>query len=662
MGTIFGIVHESEAVEPRDLTAMDQAMQHRLCDRSWIWSDGKAGLGSRLLDLAPEARRERPPSSTSDGDTMIIACDARLDDVEEIIAKFSLTPNPICDSEVILSLYKLFGKDCVDHLLGAFAFAIYDPAKGSLFCARDHFGEKPFCYALAGSALIFASEPTGVVAPDLMTMQPNKARIYALLALNPQDHCATIYEGVLRLPAGHTLSWDADGLNVDEYWQPRLPEELTTWSDAAIAARFRELLEIAVARRIRTDKSVGATLSGGLDSSAIVMLARKALAIHYPGKQLFSFSAVFPSVPDADEQQWIEIVEQASGSDLAPLECQQRRMDELSPLMHAADLVRCLDEPIIAPNLFHIYDLAKEAREKGVGIILGGHDGDTVVSHGLAILAEIALAEDWPRFSSELQALGDFLGGYEGARIALVKQYAMPAVPYLLAKGKIFQAARIAWVLRSRYGIPASWIARACIPDWLMALKGRYAAGPSAGANPLLTRAVQQDEDYQRISARRPDNWRPTVGLDHLRQVAFPLIAESFEFFDRIGAATGVEHRHPFFDKELVEFCLSLPANSKIRDGWTRFVLRDAMRGVLPEAIRLRKDKSNLGHNLAVSLLKDREKLLKYFAQPSESFENYWDKGEVADAIERYFDSPSSKDAMLIQLAFSHKLWLERGW
>ena len=168
-----------------------------------------------------------------------------------------------------------------------------------------------------------------------------------------------------------------------------------------------------------------------------------------------------------------------------------------------------------------------------------------------------------------------------------------------------------------------------------MALKGRYVAGPSAGANPLLTRAVQQDEDYQRISASRPDNWRPTVGLDHLRQVAFPLIAESFEFFDRIGAATGVEHRHPFFDKELVEFCLSLPANSKVRDGWTRFVLRDAMRGVLPEAIRLRKDKSNLGHNLAVSFLKDRKRLMEYFAQPSASFEIYWDKGEVADAIER---------------------------
>ncbi|GGB75812.1 hypothetical protein GCM10010833_33810 [Blastomonas aquatica] len=313
---------------------------------------------------------------------------------------------------------------------------------------------------------------------------------------------------------------------------------------------------------------------------------------------------------------------------------------------------------MLAPNLFQIWELASQAKEKGMGVLLGGHDGDTVVSHGFSLLTELVLNEEWQRFAIELDLLSEFLGNYEGSKKALLAQYAVPCVPYLKKIGSPGRAFNTARILRSQYGVSARSLLGAAAPDSLkwLARKWRHAHGRSGLTQ--LSQRVQSSARYQSSLSLPLESWRPSAAEDHLRNIELPLIAESFEFFDRIGARIGIEQRHPFFDKRLVEFCLALPVHFKVRNGWTRFILREATRGVLPEPVRLRRDKSNLGFNLAVSLKGERDRLATAFSIAPPAFSRFWNVTRLQQTLKDYLRNPNGTDAFILQLAYSHAVWI----
>jgi asparagine synthase (glutamine-hydrolysing) len=275
------------------------------------------------------------------------------------------------------------------------------------------------------------------------------------------------------------------------------------------------------------------------------------------------------------------------------------------------------------------------------------------------MLTDLVLAEEWERFADELGMLSKFLGNYDGSRKALVGQYAVPSVKYLIKQGSPLRAWRTAKILHAQYGVSLKSLLGTIAPGSLKRAVRHWHLTQGRLGLVQLAKGARSATQYQRALPIASDAWSPSAAEDHIRGIELPLMAETFDYFDRIGARIGIEHRHPFFDKRLVEFCLALPLEHKVREGWTRVIMRESTKGILPEPIRLRSDKSNLGPNLAVSLVHDAEKLTVAFSSPPPGLSRYWDMQQLRETLERYRNRPNGMDAYALLLAYSHAMWLE---
>ena len=201
-----------------------------------------------------------------------ITADARIDNRQELIQKFQVSQTTT-DSELILLAYETWGEECVNHLLGDFAFAIWDARARSFFCARDHFGVKPFFYAHAGERFIFSHDLNALRREPLVSDALNETAIadYLAFGLN-QDLSSTTFRDIQRLPAGHTLRFANNSITIRRYWTLTIPEPIRFRDPESYVERFTELLTTAVADRVGTDQ-VAISMSGGLDSTSLAAIA-----------------------------------------------------------------------------------------------------------------------------------------------------------------------------------------------------------------------------------------------------------------------------------------------------------------------------------------------------------------------------------------------------
>jgi asparagine synthase (glutamine-hydrolysing) len=227
-------------------------------DAQEIWVDGNAGFGHALLKTTDESERERQPF-TLDGRVWIVA-DARVDARHDLIPKLkdkghqSLSQDAT-DVELILRAYQAWSEDCVEHLLGDFAFAIWDGNEQRLFCARDHLGVKPFFYAQIGQKLIFTSSLDCIREHPAVSSRLNDVAIadFLLFDLN-QDQSTTSFAEIQRIPPAHVAKWSASGMQLRRYWTLPIDEPVCFRKASDYIDRFKELLDQAVADRLRTKK------------------------------------------------------------------------------------------------------------------------------------------------------------------------------------------------------------------------------------------------------------------------------------------------------------------------------------------------------------------------------------------------------------------------
>src|SRR3989441_8528576 len=256
----------------------------------------------------------------------VLTADARIDNRAELLAALGRGVEAT-DAELILGAYQRWGERAPEHLLGDFAFAIWDGRREVLFCARDHFGVKPFYYHHApGRLFAFGSEIKALLALAEVPRRLNETRVADYLVPLLEDKEITFYEEIVRLPPAHRMTVSRDGMRIEQSWALDPTREIRLKSDAEYAAAFREIFTEAVRCRLRSAFPVGSMLSGGLDSSSIVCVARKLLAEDGGGK-LHTFSAIFPDVPECDEREYIEAV--LGGHGVKP---HYVRGDRLSPL------------------------------------------------------------------------------------------------------------------------------------------------------------------------------------------------------------------------------------------------------------------------------------------------------------------------------------------
>lgn len=629
MSAIAGLLRtDGGPVGRHEAERMITALAHRGPDGVGTWNAGPAALAHAALWTTPQARRAQQPLVDDAG--YVITADARLDNRRDLLAELGptdRTPGEVSDAELILRAYVRWGEDCAPKLVGDFAFAIWDISRRRLFCARDHIGVKPFYYHGTPTLFLFASEIKALLTSPAVPYRLDPQRVADHLAGFFDDRVSTFYRDICRLPAGHVLTVGRAGMRIRAYWSLDARREIRLGSDQAYAEAFRECFAEAVRSRLQSDQPAGCLLSGGLDTSSIVATAR-----HLGGGDgpLDTFSAIFPSLPGSelkriDERAYIDAIVRQGGIDAHYV-----RGDLLSPLGEVDRTLWHLDEAFAAPNLYLHWSLYGTARAHGVRALLDGIDGDTTVSHGLELLPVLARTGRVAALSRELRALGRRHGA--GTPGLLWRFALQPLIPPAFR-----QATR-----RVRRRRPACLAHTAIRPEFARRMG-----------------IVERVDAFDRKQERPVRSAREAHG----RAMQSGLIPYALELADKAAAAFDVEPRYPFFDRRLMEFCLALPPEQKLREGWSRFVMRRAMDGLLPDRVRWRSSKASLAPNFKRRLLaQDRPVLDEVVFEHANIVEEYVDTAALRRAYERFVADPTSEsDALTVYSTVVLALWLQRA-
>jgi asparagine synthase (glutamine-hydrolysing) len=606
---------------------MADCLAHRGPDGTSLWRNGGIGMGHLLLATTPESTADRLPL-VGGHETFVLTADARIDNRRELASVLGIekSGDSVCgDDRLILAAYQRWGEQAPEHLVGDFAFAVWDARRQSLFCARDPMGIKPLYYYRSDRFVAFASEIKAVLACPGVPRSVDELKVADHLRWSFDDRQRTFYRGVLRLPAAHSLTVSSRSVSLRRYWNLDGARELRLKSNDEYTEAFRELFVEAVRCRTRSRFPVGSTLSGGLDSSSIACTAGHSLPAEL--RPLRTFSAVFPTLPPRelrwiDERRYIDAVLKSGEFDHSYVYA-----DRSSPLVDWQRVYGHLDEPTLAPNLYLHWEIYKAAAAKGVRVVLDGLDGDTTVSHGLGRFADLARTGRWLRLVSEAKALS--------------RRY---------PRGYPFR--QVVWRLGFRPLMPER-----LVQAWRTV---RRRPNPQSDVPNLLRREVADRVDAATGPPARSSAFE-TARQSHWRALSSPLMSYTMELADVASSAFAIEARYPFFDRRLIEFCLSIPAEQKLHDGWTRAIMRRAMEGILPGEVQWRVDKADLSFNFKRTLFeRDRRVIEDITTSPVRLLDDYVDRQVLRDTYERWSEQPMRRetDALSLYTATTLALWL----
>ena len=555
-----------------------QAMVARLVERAAHVSDQRRKDELQLVQLE---RRPHPRPTTigATRPTLWVTADARIDNCDELeqtLGKDAFGADLPRASRLILGAYRKWGTGCAQHLVGAFAFALWDSTHQRLYCARDVMGVRPFFYHHAAHRLFaFASEAKALLTLAAVDPEIDEERLADFLMLSESAASATFYRNVRALPPAHQIVVDHHGFCLERYWRPDLETELELGSDGDYEERFRACFFEAVRCRLgppspAQPSALGSTLSGGLDSSAVACAASRLLGDEPAPPTLHTFAAVFPSLPPSslaliDERRYLEAAEQRIDGEHHRIEA-----DRLSPTAEIDFFVGCIDGPHVPFNLYLHREIYRRAEEHGIVGLLDGLDGDTTVSHGIERLPELVRERRWLTLLSEARALARYSPNSKiNTRSILYDHAVAPFLPTGVARRAATREA-----------------------DRLEALDL---------FEPDFTRRLRLE---QRWLDSRSALWRRFIGAraEHARALESALHPQVLEIASSVAARSGVEPRYPFYDRRLIELCLSLPSDQKLRNGTSRSILRRALSDLLPSSIRSRMSKANLSPNFILGV------------------------------------------------------------
>src|SRR5579863_9956793 len=548
---IAGILSTDPAKITRErLCSMTSALAHRGPDGEGHWLDpaGRIGLGHRrlsIIDLSPAGAQ---PMSFMDR-YFVIHNGEIYNHIElrDFLRSKGYSFYSRTDTEIIPAAYDFYGPDCVGHFDGMFAFALWDRREQTLFLARDRFGEKPLFLYQDETQLLFASEMKALWAAGVpRTINPPMLFNFITIGYtnNPADPAETFYKGVTKLPARSWLRYLplTNQKEVRQYWDPRaVAVEAPDQTESAIREEFDSLLSTSIQRRLRSDVPIGASLSGGLDSSAIVAYT---LGQPQPPKTLPTFSAIFPGF-EKDESCFIDKV------------TDHFNLDNYATTPTAGDLVRDLgrlavqqEEPFQSTSIYAQYRVYSLAAEKNMKVLLDGQGADELLA-------------GYPKYFTWYwrELYRDDRRSFAAERSAARKSGTTERWTWQQRLAARFPDP--AGSFHKRLLIGRQKANRDLTPDFIRSAGISYYTLPPASR---LDDALYYDA--------------LTNGLETLLRYA-----------DRNSMAHGVEIRLPFLDHRLAEFLFSLPPRFKIRDGWTKWLLRTATENALPPAIVWRKDK-----------------------------------------------------------------------
>ncbi|YAF95739.1 MAG: lasso peptide isopeptide bond-forming cyclase [Nodularia sp. CChRGM 3473] len=672
MSGIVGVHYlNNQTVNHQDLERMVEIIAHRGPDGADIWVNGSVGFGHRMLWTTPESLIEKLPL-VNEAANLVITADARIDNRDELVSVLELPNRPIekiTDSEFILAAYEKWGESCPEHLLGDFAFAIWDQNKQSLFCARDHLGVKPFYYYYQpGKVFIFASEIKAIFGLPQIPRRLNEVRIADYLALMMEDKVITTYQDILRLPPAHSMVINKSVISTWAYWELDKYRELRLSSDDEYAREFQKIFTEAVHCRLRSAFAIASHLSGGLDSSAVTCVARHLLS-KTPEKptQLHTISTIFDQIAECDERPFINAV--LEQGEFIPHYIQG---DKNGPLSNLDNIFQYEDEALLGPSHFYPWNMNLAVKDLGLRISLDGFDGDTTVSHGTTRLTELARQGKWQSLIQEAKATAPH------HNVSPQAVFGFHGLPYLRELPKQFRWIEFAKAVQQihrhlnisrklliiHHGIKPLLL-EPIKKLWQWVRRQEKPTKVALSLTPLVNRNFAKNIGLnERINQLGGSTEAPlTVKEHHWRSLNQGLLVYTLEQMDQYAAMFSLEARHPFMDKRLIEFCLALPSDQKLYQGWGRIIMRRALEGILPEKVQWRGDKTNLTPNFYDGLLKrDRQILDDVMCNKLRNIEKYINIDFLQSAYQRIISGENqinNEDIMAVWQAVTLALWLD---
>ena len=556
------------------LAAMNACIRHRGPDDDGFLARPCASLGMRRLAII-DIEGGQQPIGNEDGNVQCVY-NGEIYNYRELRSELEASGHRFrtrSDTEVIVHGYEEWGQDCFAHFNGMWSVALLDDRGGSpkLLLARDHFGIKPLYYTRAGERLLWSSEIKSLLQDRAFTTAPSGQRVHDYLSAGFHDHVAdSFFEGVRQVSAASCAVVDASGVSERPYWTPELSED-----GSSDPEEFRALFEKSVERRLVAEVPVGTALSGGLDSSTIVMFMTDLLKKKVPdaasmGDHVKTFSAVFDGDP-IDERAYIDVVLEASGA-----ESHLIRPTAAQFIEEVGNLVWHQEEPMVSTGPYAQWCVMRKAREQ-VTVMLDGQGGD------------------------------ELLAGYVPYQFVYLRQL-LSRRHFGTFIGEAWQARDVLWpLLRRRLGergrtFPVARLIR-----------------------PEFRDTVQPARDF-----RVRDNLKKRL-LQDLTMYSLPSL---LRYEDRNSMAFSVESRVPYLDQELVQWIFRLPDRAIIRGGWSRAILRDGLRGLLPDRIRLRRWKVGFTTPEFRWLRAERAWIQGLLRSPLFCSRPYWDGLAVADSFD----------------------------
>ncbi|MDY6800427.1 MAG: asparagine synthase-related protein [Bacteroidota bacterium] len=519
-------------------------------------------------------RHTRNEHSIFQKNSLLIIGDCRIDNRETLIEQLKINDPNIPDLQLILQCYQQWKTDCPEYLTGDFAFAIWDSEKEELFCARDHFGVKPFNYYLDEQQIIFSSEIRGILSQKNIKLTIDQQFIADTISIIKSEHYRSTFNEIKKLPPAHYLYLKNGQLTVTRYWNLK-PSKIKFETEHEFLTQFKNLLFQAVFRRVQDPVNYGTELSGGIDSSSITSIAAQNVSIK-------TFSHVMPDNkigkvnPFKDEKKYINLL-----TDFCNLKDRFYITSEKKGITDALKNSLSLNRCIVQQNFSVFSDqLYQAAEEQNIQVLLSGFGGDEVVtSKSGNYLKEIINKKTFTK-DLKKQGYSTFSIFFTQLKIRLKNTFPqLTGIFIRLLKGK----------------------------KWWAAKYENLAVNPSFNRNlHIKTRYLHY---YKAI---RKDNL-----IDQsIERITHPHVAQRLEYCSLAAKQYGIEYRYPLLDKDLIEFYLSMPPHLKAQKGILRYAIRQVMEGYLPDEIRWRNDKSGATiPTVYLRTLKDKDKIIEIIEQ-----------------------------------------------
>ena len=541
-------------IDERELRRVAAASAHRAADGIRVRASMNFAAASLRCNTTESSDDEQPLEHTLSG--LAFVFDGRLDNRPELLSRLGAGGHPrLSDAALTLQAFLHWDTDAAAQLVGDFAFVAWDARRRRVVCARDHMGIRHLHFHASPRLFVGATDIAQVLAHPGVPREPDAAVAADYIACDVRNTERTLYRGINRVPPGHIVVIERDRVRIERYWsaEPKTPIRYAT--DREYAAHCRELLTRVVSDRMRSDRPIAAMLSGGLDSSSVVCASWRLVKTAGPRPQ--PFSMVFPGHAESDERPYVHAVARHCGTSAievvpdaitAPALMQQASHWTSTPAMPADELASTLYSAM---------------RARGHRVTLTGAGGDFLFTGSVFQYAD--LLRDRRPVAAVRRFIDDWYAGDTGRTpLGLLHHGVWPLLPQPI-KDTLRPLARRAVSYSDR-------------PEWLR---------------------VERTPDEEFPAEPRGGSFATE---DITRHLGSGMHAFFVECAERYAAQAGIELRHPLLDPRLVQFALDIPDDQRKRGRFTKFILREALGGDLPDAVRLRRDKGDFAHVVAEAI------------------------------------------------------------